>query len=412
MPDWIRRLGDAFAPPAPGPVRPDLAPASGRSDAASTNRPASVDWGQDARAANLSRAAALTRAARAVSLERLRADTRALTDGRFGQREIGTTGLDEAAVWLAQSLMDIGFAPAGDRVDGEATYFAGFEFQERFGSRRRTESQNVVARLPGSDPNSKEAIILMAHYDNLSAAEKADYTKLRGYRYPNYEGANDNAASVAAVLEIARMVARVGGFPHDVWVFLPSAEEEGLKGTEPWVRAQRGGEQNFWAINFELLGKNPIDDLFVYGGATEGEAHTNPLYHRAFDAAQALGIPVGPGLPQDGDEGMWGRSDHLPFANAGHPAIMAYGGMDADYHQASDTFDRLNFDKIARATSWMGGLTLALADDAALASAVRRPAHRPGRSLNPYRGKTQSRPVRSSVLDLWRARTNDSSAAA
>jgi Zn-dependent M28 family amino/carboxypeptidase len=42
------------------------------------------------------------------------------------------------------------------------------------------------------------------------------------------------------------------------------------------------------------------------------------------------------------------RSDHYNFASKGIPAIFYFNGVHADYHQPTDTVDKINFDKMAK----------------------------------------------------------------
>ena len=48
-------------------------------------------------------------------------------------------------------------------------------------------------------------------------------------------------------------------------------------------------------------------------------------------------------------ESVWNRSDQVNFYNKGVPVAFLFGGFHPDYHQPSDTPDKINFKKIASA---------------------------------------------------------------
>jgi Zn-dependent M28 family amino/carboxypeptidase len=92
---------------------------------------------------------------------------------------------------------------------------------------RTIESQNVIAKLEGSDPRLKdEYVTYSAHWDHLGIGAPVNGDRI-------YNGALDNASGVAAVLEIARAFTQVQPQPKRSILFLMvTAEEQGLLGSE------------------------------------------------------------------------------------------------------------------------------------------------------------------------------------
>ena len=86
---------------------------------------------------------------------------------------------------------------------------------------RRFESQNILAKIEGSDPALKnEYVIYSGHWDHHGR---------EGNRI--FHGASDNAAGTAGVLELARAFRSLNPRPKRTVVFLwPTAEEKGLLG--------------------------------------------------------------------------------------------------------------------------------------------------------------------------------------
>src|SRR5262249_27496613 len=158
---------------------------------------------------------------------------------------------------------EAGAEPFGDTKDGERSYLQAFQWQTRYGDRRPSHSWNVVARMPGhGDPAQRKTVMITAHLDNLSADEKADYLRREGRDLSYYEGANDNTAAVAALLEVARAVRAAGGSYHDIVFMVPSAEEEGLKGTEAFMKSGLIPPEQIGAVvNLEMIGRNKTSEL-------------------------------------------------------------------------------------------------------------------------------------------------------
>ena len=91
---------------------------------------------------------------------------------------------------------------------------------------RTIDSQNVVAKLEGSDPQLKnEYVVYSAHWDHLGVGAPVNGDQI-------YNGALDNASGVAALLEIARAFTQVQPQPKRSILFLVvTAEEQGLLGS-------------------------------------------------------------------------------------------------------------------------------------------------------------------------------------
>ena len=95
---------------------------------------------------------------------------------------------------------------------------------------RTVDSQNVVAKLEGSDPALKdEYVVYSAHWDHLGVGDPDPDDKSDTI----YNGALDNASGVASLLEIARAFTQVKPAPRRSILFLMvTAEEQGLLGSE------------------------------------------------------------------------------------------------------------------------------------------------------------------------------------
>jgi hypothetical protein len=205
---------------------------------------------------------------------------------------------------------------------------------------------NVIATLPG---DTDRWVLIGAHYDHLGTRGGAVF-----------RGADDNAASIAVLVEVAsRLVARR---PEGRGVIVAAFDAE----EPPFFATGRMGSQHFvrhptvplerldMMICMELVGHTiggglvPDDvanALFVLGAErSEGTAATVDALSRSTPGlithrADAEIIPP--------------LSDHLAFWERGVPFTLLSGGRSGTYHQPSDTPDTLSYPRMAAVASWV-----------------------------------------------------------
>ncbi|HEU5320734.1 MAG TPA: M20/M25/M40 family metallo-hydrolase, partial [Methylomirabilota bacterium] len=140
-----------------------------------------------------------------------------------------TADAARAALERAGLDLDSLMAAAGRREFRPAA--TGLHVAVQIASRlRRVNSENVVARLPGTDPAlAREAVLFTAHWDHLGVGRKVDGDSI-------YNGAEDNASGVAGMLAAAEVLAQARPRPRRSIVFVATtAEERGLLGAEAYV---------------------------------------------------------------------------------------------------------------------------------------------------------------------------------
>jgi Zn-dependent M28 family amino/carboxypeptidase len=186
---------------------------------------------------------------------------------------------------------------------------------------------NVIGRCAGTDP-SLPVIVLSAHYDHLG---------VRNARL--YPGADDNASGTAAILELAAQCVAVP-FRRDLVIAAFDAEEGGLNGARAFVTAGLVPKDRI-AVNVNL-------DMVARGD--KGEIYISGMQHHP--ALKALLEPVaakapvrvrfGHDEPGSGDNDWTLQSDHGEFHKMGVPFV--YFGVEdhPDYHQPTDTADKIN----------------------------------------------------------------------
>jgi Zn-dependent M28 family amino/carboxypeptidase len=186
---------------------------------------------------------------------------------------------------------------------------------------RNIESRNVAARLEGSDPTlATETVVLSAHLDHVGLSEAKPTDKAGADRIHN--GALDNASGVATTLEVARLAAEAPVRPKRSLLFLMvTAEEKGLVGAEYFARnptVARAGIVANVNLDMPILTYDFVD-VVAFG------AERSTIGPVARAAAQGMGVTLSPDpLPE---EGLFTRSDHYRFVEAGVPSVFLMTGF-------------------------------------------------------------------------------------
>jgi Zn-dependent M28 family amino/carboxypeptidase len=181
---------------------------------------------------------------------------------------------------------------------------------------RRISSNNVVAKLEGSDPKLKdEYVIYTAHWDHLGVG----LPDAKGDKI--YNGAVDNATGTAGLIEIARAFKSLPRPPRRSILFLAvTAEEKGLIGSKYYAENPIYPlEKTVAAINMDAMNVNGrTSDITVIG------LGNSTLDDVLSAAAKAQNRTLRP--DPEPEKGYYYRSDHFNFAKQGVPALYADGG--------------------------------------------------------------------------------------
>lgn len=178
-------------------------------------------------------------------------------------------------------------------------------------------SPEVIGLLPGSDPALKDQhVVLMGHLDHLGIKPNA-----KPGEDAIYNGALDNAAGVATMLEAAREFVASGKPPRRSVLFIANTgEEKGLRGADyfaahPTVPAS--SIVGLVDLDMPLL-LYPFTDVIAFG------ADHSTVARAVADAAKSMGVAVSPDpMPE---ETIFVRSDHYRFVTRGVPAILLMTG--------------------------------------------------------------------------------------
>ena len=216
-------------------------------------------------------------------------------------------------------------------------------------TRNALYSKNLMGIIPGIDPDLKnEVIVLSAHYDHLG--------KRGRFIYP---GADDNGSGTTAVLEIMETIAEAKnqalGPKRSVMCIFFTAEEKGLLGskyyaTNPVVPF----DKTVANVNIDMIGrtdaKHEKDPHYIYViGSDRLSTDLHQINEGTNEAFSHLNLDYTYNAKNDPNR-FYYRSDHYNFAKQGVPSIFFFSGVHADYHQPSDTPDKILFDKYLAVT--------------------------------------------------------------
>lgn len=278
-----------------------------------------------------------------------------LADDLLEGRESGFNGGKIARNYIVSQLKQYGIEPFF--ADGYLQHFSAYRVDNQSKEAKRytvtdsiinkikqnthyrLEMANVLGMIKGS--KSDEYVIVGAHYDHLG---KDPY--LAGDQI--YNGADDNASGVSAVLQLAKAFQQSGTQPKRTIIFaFWDGEERGLLGSQYFTN-NFSTKSNIKAyLNYDMIGRNnrpnqPEHFVYFYTAS-----HPNFEKWLKNDIKTYL-------LDLQSDIRAWdnpvGGSDNGSFARLQIPIVWFHTDAHPDYHKPSDHASLLNWKKIVEIT--------------------------------------------------------------
>lgn len=248
-------------------------------------------------------------------------------------RETGTPGIEKAAKYIENEFKNIGLTT----FEGLNSYRQTFTFTNSE-SEKEITSANIIGVLEGKSKKD-EYVIISAHYDHLGIIKK------EGQMDSIYNGANDDASGVTAVLVLAEYFKKKNNNERTLIFVAFTAEEMGLIGSTHFGKGIDASK--FVAgINLEMIGKTPS-----FGPNT---AWLTGFERSDFGKIIQKNL-AGTGyqlFPDPYDKfNLFFRSDNASLARLGVPSHTFSTtpiDVDKDYHQASDEATTLNMTVITQ----------------------------------------------------------------
>lgn len=256
-------------------------------------------------------------------------DLRTLSSDSMEGREVGTPGNARARAYIVERFEQIGLEPVGEGFEHPFAFTRPVDFRDPEAGMRTIDAVNVLGLVPGADRS--RMTVVSAHYDHVGYADGEIFN-----------GADDNASGVAALLAIAAHF-KANPPEHDVLLVAFDAEEGGLNGARHFVanRPALPGEIAF-NLNLDMVGYSPDGDLYAVG--TWHHPVLVPIVEHVADGAPVR-LLTGYDRPTDNPRDDWTLlSDHGPFHMAGIPFLYLGVEDHEHYHQVTDEYEIITRD--------------------------------------------------------------------
>lgn len=209
------------------------------------------------------------------------------------------------------------------------------------------DSENVIAYIKGSE-KPEEVIVITAHLDHEGVKNGQVYN-----------GADDDGSGTVAILEIAKAFKKAkdsGKTPKRSVVFLHvTGEEKGLLGSKYYAENPIFPLANtVTCLNMDMIGR--IDDAhkndpdYIYLIGTD---RLSTDLHNVSEEVNKKYVNINLDYrynAHDDPNRFYFRSDHYNFAKHGIPVIFYFNGIHEDYHQPTDTPDKIEYELLERRT--------------------------------------------------------------
>ncbi len=187
-------------------------------------------------------------------------------------------------------------------------------------------AHNVVGLI---DNHANNTIIIGAHLDHLGYNQDKHGLDLNTFVH---NGADDNASGTAALIELAKSLVKQASKNNNYLIIHFSGEELGLLGSKYWLDHPTYNGNFNYMINMDMVGRYDTARKLTIGGfgtsskwaEVLAKTHTTLLTH--YDSAGT------------------GPSDHASFYRKEMPVLFMFTGSHADYHKATDDWDKVNYD--------------------------------------------------------------------
>jgi hypothetical protein len=250
--------------------------------------------------------------------------TQRVDGGTIVLQQGGPLAADSAAVLPQVTLAVEHYNRLVRLVDRQIPVQVELQVETRYTPETSPRGFNIVGEIPGTD-KAGEIVLLGAHFDSWHGAT----------------GATDNAAGVAAVMEVLRIFRAAGLQPRrTVRIGLWGAEESGLVGSQIYVRDHLGSAANPTPGLAAHTAYFNLDNGTgrIRGIWTQGNAAARPAFEAWAGALRDLGVDIV--SPRSVSQ-----TDHVSFERVGVPAFQfvqeRYEYNSRTHHTNMDTYDRV-----------------------------------------------------------------------
>ncbi len=209
-------------------------------------------------------------------------------------------------------------------------------------------SVNIIGKIAGTDPTLKSEYLLYSGHQDAHGIRNSINND------STYYGADDNGSVDVAMLANARAFIKHPA-KRSILFVIQGAEERGLLGSRYFTTHPTVPITSIVAVlNGDMIGRNNTDSAAVLGSQLP-HRNSADLIKMVLDANSE-----GPKFKLDTTydkvthvEGWYFRSDHLPYARLGIPAVMYTSLLHEDYHTPLDNAENINYPKLKKMADWM-----------------------------------------------------------
>jgi hypothetical protein len=207
--------------------------------------------------------------------------------------------------------------------------------------KRKGKSFNIVAWLEGTDERLKQEYVLFgSHHDHIGAREGKVFN-----------GADDNGSGTVAMLELAQAM-QIERPKRSVIFVWHTAEEKGLWGSRYFVEHSPVPVENMSAeLNMDMICRNDPGHLYIIG-SNKLSSELDTIINAVNDKHIRMNLDYKYEDPQHPDNFFF-RSDQYPYIQYGIPSVWYFCGTTEDYHQETDTIERVDFSKMEKVTRFV-----------------------------------------------------------
>jgi len=280
--------------------------------------------------------------ANTITASELEAHLNNFASDNYEGRQVGSEGQKLAVNYLKDYYISENIATPLE----DSSYFQ--TIPKSYLGEQYNDSENVISYIKGSEkPN--EVIIISAHHDHEGIDENGEI----------YNGADDNGSGTVALLEMAQAFKKAqleGHGPKRSILFLHlTAEEIGLQGSRYYTQNPAFLLKNTVAnLNIDMVGridkshKDTPNYIYLIGS---DRLSTELHYISEVVNDTFFNIKLEYKYNEENDRNRYYyRSDHYNFAKHNIPVIFYFNGEHEDYHQTTDTADKINYPLLEKRT--------------------------------------------------------------
>lgn len=190
--------------------------------------------------------------------------------------------------------------------------------------------KNVVAYI---DNKVAHTVVLGAHVDHLGYNQDKNALDINN---DIRNGADDNASGTAALIELAKALNKASkqgdAYNKNNYLIIHfSAEELGLIGSKYWLDHPTIQTNFNYMVNMDMVGRYDATKKMSLGGYGTSSKWSEIISKTPTTILYTI------------DSAGTGPSDHASFYRKDMPVLFMFTGSHADYHKATDDWDKINY---------------------------------------------------------------------